>query len=124
MLEVEHGTKVTYLENLSTIVNTASKPLDNGRWVIKSIIIYSNGLEGGSKGSNNPRGSNAKMQPNISLSVADHLLSTSDKRLEKCSIGCHSLSTSYSKITPVVKPEVLTRTLLGKVGSKILRTGA
>ena len=55
MLDVEHSTKVTYLENLSAIVNTASKPLDNGRWVIKSIVTYSNGLEGGSKGSNNPR---------------------------------------------------------------------
>ena len=68
--------------------------------------------------------SNAKMQPNISLSVADHLLSTSDKRLEKYSIGCHSLSISYSKIAPVVKPEVSARTLLGKVGLKMLRTGA
>ena len=64
------------------------------------------------------------MQPNISLSVADHLLSISDKCLEKYSIGCHSLSISYSKIAPLVKPEVSARTLLGKVGSKILRTGA
>ena len=56
MLDVEYSTKVTYLVNLSTRVNTASKPLDNGRWVIKSIVTYSNGLEGGSKGSNNPRG--------------------------------------------------------------------
>ena len=56
MLDVDYGTKVKYLENLSTIVNTVSKPLDNGRWVIKSIVTYSNGLEGGSKGSNNPRG--------------------------------------------------------------------
>ena len=56
MLDVEHSTKLTYLENLSTIVNTVSKPLDNGRWVIKSIVTYSNGLEGGSKGTNNPRG--------------------------------------------------------------------
>ena len=50
--------------------------------------------------------------------------STSDKCLEKYSIGCHFLSISYSKIAPVVKPEVSARTLLGKVGSKMLRTGA
>ena len=56
MLDVEHGTKVTYLENLLTIVNTALKPLENRRWVIKSIVTYLNGLEGGSKGSNSPRG--------------------------------------------------------------------
>ena len=56
MLDVKHGTKETYLENLSTVVNTTSKLLDNGKQVIKSIVTYSNGLEGGSKGSNNPRG--------------------------------------------------------------------
>ena len=56
MLDVEHITKVIYLEKLLTIVNTGLKPLDNGRWVIKSIVTYSNGLKGGSKGSNNPRG--------------------------------------------------------------------
>ena len=56
MLDIEYGTKVIYLENLSTIVNTALKLLDNGRGVIKSIVTYSNGLEGGSKGSNNSRG--------------------------------------------------------------------
>ena len=56
MLDVKHGIKVIYLENLSTIVNTATKPLDNRKWAIKSIVTYSNGLEGGSKGSNNPRG--------------------------------------------------------------------
>ena len=56
MLDVEYGTKVTYLKNLLTEVNTVSKPLDNGRWVIKSTVTYSNGLEGGSKGSNKPRG--------------------------------------------------------------------
>ena len=44
--------------------------------------------------------------------------------LEKYSIGCHLLSISYFKIAPVVKPEVSARTLLGKVGSKMLRTGA
>ena len=52
---MEHGTKVTYLENLSTIVNTTAKLLDNGRLVIKSTVIYPNGLEGGSKCSKNPR---------------------------------------------------------------------
>ena len=56
--------------------------------------------------------------------VADHLLFISDKCLEKYSTGCHSLSISYSKIAPVAKPEVSARTLLGKVGSKMLRTGA
>ena len=55
MLDVEHGIKVTYLENLSATVSTASKLLDNGRWVIKFIVTYLNGLKGGSKGSNNPR---------------------------------------------------------------------
>ena len=64
------------------------------------------------------------MQPNISLSIADHLLSTSDKRLEKYSIGCYSLSISYSKISPVAKPEVSTRNLLDKVVSKMLRNGS
>ena len=68
--------------------------------------------------------SNAKMQPNIYLLVADLLLSTSNKHLEKYFIGCHSLSISYSEIVPVAKPEVSTRTLLGWVGSKMLRTGA
>ena len=56
MLNVEHGTKVKYLENLLTIVYTISEPLDNRKWVIKSIVTYSNGLEGGSKNINNPRG--------------------------------------------------------------------
>ena len=64
------------------------------------------------------------MQPNISLSVTDHLLSTSDKHLEKYSMGCYSLSINYSKIAQVAKPEVSARTLLGKVGSKMLRTSA
>ena len=64
------------------------------------------------------------MQPKISLVVADHLLSTSDKRLEKYSIGCHSLSISYFKIAPMAKPKISARTLLAKVGSKMLRTGA
>ena len=56
MLYIEHGTKVIYLENLSIILKNVSKPLDNGSWVIKSIVTYSNSVEGGSKGSNNPRG--------------------------------------------------------------------
>ena len=64
------------------------------------------------------------MQTNTSLLVADHLLSISDKHLEKYFIGCHSLSISFFKIAPVAKPEVSARTLLGKVGSKMLRTGA
>ena len=68
--------------------------------------------------------SNTKIQPNISLSVADHLLSTSDKCLEKYFTGCYYLFISYSNIAPVVKPEVSARTLLGKVGLKMLRTGA
>lgn len=53
---MEQGINVTNFENLSTIVNTASKPLETGRWVIKSIVTYSNGLEGGSNGYSNPRG--------------------------------------------------------------------
>ena len=56
MLDAKHSTKVTYLENLSTIVNTTSKLFNNERGVIKSIITYSNGLERGFKGMNNPRG--------------------------------------------------------------------
>ena len=64
------------------------------------------------------------MQPNISLSAADHLLSTSDKCLEKHSIGRHCLSISYSKVVPVAKPKVSARTLPDKVGSKMLGTGA
>ena len=67
--------------------------------------------------------SNAKIQSNISLSVADHLLSTADKCLDKYSIGCHSLSISYSKIPPLEKAKVSARILLGKFGSKMLRTG-
>ena len=35
--------KVTYLENLSTIVKTESNPSEVGKWVIKSIATYSNG---------------------------------------------------------------------------------
>ena len=64
------------------------------------------------------------MQPKIFLSVADYLLFTSDKHLEKYSIGCYSLSISYFKIAPVVKLEVSAKTLLSKVGSKMLRTGS
>ena len=64
------------------------------------------------------------MEPSISLLVADYLLSTSNNFLEKYSIGCYSLSISYSKFAPVAKPEVSARTLLGKAGSKMLRTGA
>ena len=56
VLDVEHDTNVTYLENILAIVNTVLKPLDNVKWVLKSIVTYSNGLEGDSKGSNNPRG--------------------------------------------------------------------
>ena len=64
------------------------------------------------------------MQPNVSLSVSNHLLSISDKCLEKYSIGCYLLSISYSKIALVAKPKVSARTLLGKDESKMLRTGA
>ena len=64
------------------------------------------------------------MQPNISFSVTDHSLSISDKRLEKYSIVCFFLSIIYSKSALLAKPEVSARTLLGKVGSKMLRTGA
>ena len=68
--------------------------------------------------------SNAKIHLNISLSIVNHLLSTSDKFLEKYSTGFYALSISYSKIALVVKPELLDKTLLGKVGSKIIRTSA
>ena len=37
------GIKVTYLDNLSTIVKTESNPSELGKWVIKSIVTYSNG---------------------------------------------------------------------------------
>ena len=56
VLVVEHGKNVIYLENRSTMVNTASYPLDIGRWVIRSMVTYSNGLDGGSKGYNRPNG--------------------------------------------------------------------
>ena len=56
MLDIEYSAKVTYLENLSIIVNTMLTLLDNRKWVIKSIVTYSNSLKRGSKGSSNPRG--------------------------------------------------------------------
>ena len=49
-----------------------------------------------------------------------HLINTKKNILT----GYHAIFISYSKIAPVAKPEVSTRTLLGKVGSKMLRTGA
>ena len=67
--------------------------------------------------------SNDKIQANISLSIADNLLSASDMCITKYSTGCHSLSISYSKIAPVVKLKVSAKNLLGKVGSKMLSTG-
>ena len=57
--------------------------------------------------------SNAKIQPNNSLSVANHLLSKLNKNLEKYSIRWHSLNISYSRSNPVAKPEVSARTFLG-----------
>ena len=37
------GIKVTYLENLSTIIKTKFNLSEVGKWVVKSIITYSNG---------------------------------------------------------------------------------
>lgn len=51
------GTKYVTLENLSTNVTIASNPLVvKGRWVIKSIVTYSNGRVGVGRGCNNPIG--------------------------------------------------------------------
>ena len=48
------GIKVTHLENLLTIVKTESNPSEVDKWVIKSIVTYSNGQLAGSNSYKNP----------------------------------------------------------------------
>ena len=50
-----HGSNITNLENLSTIVKIESKPyVDLGKFVIKSRAICSNGYLGTSWGAKSP----------------------------------------------------------------------
>ena len=53
---VLQGTNLTYLEKRSTIVKMASKPLDAGKDIMKSMVTCLKGPEGFSTGYNVPIG--------------------------------------------------------------------
>jgi membrane-bound metal-dependent hydrolase YbcI (DUF457 family) len=53
---VLYGINLTYLLNLSTIVNMPSKPFDTGKCVIKSMLMDSKQEFGTGNGCSNPAG--------------------------------------------------------------------